>query len=479
MSRHPITFFFLLMSFGILFAGCGSQSQDGFDSFTFTENDLSQVQQLSNSGTLASSAAMQSGAVLLATSGASIDTQDVVHLEVRGVSGSLLPSAVPSAFVNSEKQRLYASVRTPILDDGRDLYRVNNAFLNVRSEMNATSQFLTRLVRGDMVQVIDIPNAAWAKVKLSSGQEGFVSFRYIAKVTTEERLASEKKKFEGKYFVDFQFLNVRKEPSSQSVKIAEIPGQTIVRPLSMNGEWARVTWNGVEGYASVQYLRPFQPSFIVRQDSYALPLLHYSAEDTASIAALPKHIALLQSKGYSIRTLSLLRDTVLSQEEKDTRIPPRTIALTITGVTAKNIRAVSDVLQTAKVQATLFLLTKDIGISGITEKMALTLLANGHELQSAGHTGDDLRSLTDSQLALEIVQSKKLLEDLTKREVYALSYPRGGVNDRVMDAMMKAGYLFGMSEAPDRSMTRAQFLRLPGLVVLGSMSAEDVLHLVE
>ncbi len=467
------------MSFGILFAGCGSQPQDGFDSFTFTEDDLSQVKQLSDSGVTTPPSITQSDATLLATTGATLLSDDAVQLEVRSFSGSLTPSLVPSSFANPAQQRLYASVRTPILDDGRDLYRVNNAFLNVRSEMNATARLMTRLVRGDMVHVIDIPNAAWAKVQLPSGQEGFVSFRYIAKVTTEERLATEKKKFEGKYFVDFQFLNVRKEPSSQSVKIAEIPGQTIVRPVSMNGEWARVTWDGKEGYASVQYLRPFQPSFIVRQDSYALPLLRYSADDAASIKALPKHMALLQSKGYSIRPLSLLRDTVLMQEEKDTRIPPRSIALTITGVNAQNVRAVSDVLQAAKVQATLFIVTKDVGLSGITEKMALTLLANGYELQSAGHTGDDLRSLTDSQLNLELVQSKKLIEDLTKREVYALSYPRGGVNDRVMEAMVKAGYLFGTTEAPDRSMTRAQFLRLPGLVVLGTMSAEDVLRLVE
>jgi peptidoglycan/xylan/chitin deacetylase (PgdA/CDA1 family) len=479
-SRSPVPFFFLLLSFGVLFVGCGSQEpENAFDSFTFTDKDLSEVHTLSNSGVVkqaGSSATIPSGVTILGASGSS--TLPPV-LQVGTASGIAITTSVLTPAASEEKKRLYTSLRTAVSEDGRDLYRVNNAFLNVRSQMDASSRLVVQLHRGDMVQVVDIPNAAWAKVKLLSGQDGFVSFRYIAKVTTEEKLATEKKKFEGKYFVDFQFLNVRQEPSSQSIKVAEIPGQTIIRPLSMNGEWARVSWDGKEGYASRQYLRAFQPTFLVRQDAYTLPILRYSADDSASIAALPKHIAFLQSKGYAIKPLSLLMDTVLAQESKDTRIPPNTASLTITSVTAKNIRVVSDALGKAKVTATLFVLTKDIGISGITEKMALTILANGHELQSGGHTGDDLRSLTDSQLGLELNQSKKLLEDLTKREVYALAYPRGGVNDRVMEKMANAGYLFGAADSSDRQFTRAAFLRLPGLLITGVMSAEDVLKLVE
>ncbi len=102
--------------------------------------------------------------------------------------------------------------------------------------------------------------------------------------------------------------------------------------------------------------------------------------------------------------------------------------------------------------------TKDFGLSGITEKMVLNLLANGNDLQSAGHTGDDLRSMTDSQVMLELGQSKKLIEEVSKHEVYAFAYPGGGVNDRIMKQASELGYLFGLTQTPDKKFLRSQTL---------------------
>jgi peptidoglycan/xylan/chitin deacetylase (PgdA/CDA1 family) len=151
----------------------------------------------------------------------------------------------------------------------------------------------------------------------------------------------------------------------------------------------------------------------------------------------------------------------------------------VDAVTGKNVKQVSDALQAAGVGATLFLETKDVGLSGITEKTILNLMANGNDLQSAGHTGDDLRSMTDSQVALELGQSKKLIEDITHKEVYAVSYARGGVNDRVMQQAAQMGYLFGLGQSPDKQFTRSQFLRLPTLLVTSGMSEQDIVKLVK
>jgi peptidoglycan/xylan/chitin deacetylase (PgdA/CDA1 family) len=178
-------------------------------------------------------------------------------------------------------------------------------------------------------------------------------------------------------------------------------------------------------------------------------------------------------------TLKTFYDLVLSQETRDARVSPDTVVLTISGVNAKNLRLVSDALETAGVGATLFIQTKDIGLSGITEKTVLNLMANGNDLQSGGHTGDDLRSMTDSQVLLELGQSKKLIQDLTHKEVYVVSYPKGGVNDRVMQQAGSLGYLFGISQSPDSHFSRSQFLRLPTLLVSSGMSPADVLKLVK
>lgn len=466
MSRSSLTFFLLIVSFGILFAGCGKPEPDkSFDEFTFSDTDLQKVEELTMSSSAAASGALMGEDYTTSTPTLSVGSGTTVLTE--GAAVTLDPA----------KKSFYDSLRTSVVDSTGNVYRVNNPFLNVRSTMSVGGEQVARLVAGDVVTVLEIPNAGWAKVKMLDGKEGYVSFRYLAKLTTDTKLPEEKKKFEGQFYVDFAFLNMRREPSTQSEKVGELPGQAVVKPLSMNGEWARVSYDGKEGYISTQYLKPFQPVFLVRQEEYKLPILQYYGDDSASITALPQHVAALKAAGKRVVTLKYLQDTILAQESRDTRIAPDTVALLIAGVTAKNIRAVSDALDSAGVTATLFLQTKDIGITGITEKMVLNLLANGNDLQSAGHTGDDLRSMTDSQAMLELGQSKKLIEDLTHKEVYAIVYPKGGVNDRIMTQAAEAGYLFGVSQSPDSKFTRSQFLRLPTLLVSSGMSADDIVRM--
>lgn len=473
MSRSSLTFFLLIVSFGILFAGCGqTQPEKSFDEFSFSDKDLQKVQQMATSS---ASGSAKSGPDYTQPQVLSVGQGSGVTVLAESSSSAAAVAVVP----DTQKKAFYDSLRATAMDQGQNSYRVNNPFLNVRASTDVTSALVERLDQGAVVTVLDIPNAGWAKVKMPDGKEGFVSFRYLAKLTTDTKMPGDKKQFEGKYYVDFDFLNIRKDPSSQSEKVGELPGQAIIKPISMNGEWARVSFGGKEGYVSTQYLKPFQPAFLVRQDEYQLPILQYFADDTSAIGALPKQIAALKAAGKKIVTLKTLYDTVLAQETRDARISPDTVALTITGVNAKNIRQVSDALQSAGVAATLFIQTKDIGLSGITEKTVLTLSANGDDLQSGGHTGDDLRSMTDSQVTLELGQSKKLIADLTHKEVYAIAYPKGGVNDRIMSQAAGMAYLFGVSQSPDKRFTRSQFLRLPTLVVSAGMNADDVLKLVK
>lgn len=495
MSRLPRSFviFILFIAFGSLFMGCSSkQAANPADEFTFTEQDLQRMQQTvsststgaeqtatGTSSTVTVLGADSSASPASSTASSAIGSTAQINLLAGSSSVSSYSSSAIAVILDPAKQKQYDSLRVAVADDGANVYRVNNAFLNVRSSMTTGAAQVEKLTQGDTVTVLDIPSAQWAKIKMADGKEGYAAFRYLAKITTEDRLAVEKKQFEGQYFVDFPFLNIRKDPSAQAEKIAELPGQAIVKPLSINGEWAHIAYQGKDGYVSSKYLSPFLPAFLVRQDSYTLPLLEYRAGDSGSMASLPKHIAALKAAGKKIVTLKSLYTTVLDQEKRDTRILPNTVVLTIAGVTAKNVKEVSDALQAAHVSATLFVQTKEIGLSGITEKTILTLMANGNEIQSEGHTGDDLRSLTDAQLTLELGQSKKIIQDITHQEVYAISYPQGGVNDRVMKMAAATGYLFGIGQAPDTTFTRSQFLRLPSLYVGSSMTPEEVTGLTK
>jgi uncharacterized protein YgiM (DUF1202 family) len=470
MSRSSLTFFLLVASFGILFAGCGTvEPEKSFEDFTFTEDDLEAVHELAGDeeDLTGSGVLMEEGELVLSV------TDEGTDITVTGQADTKVPS------VDEAKRALYASIRTGVGEQGAGVYRVNNQFLNVRLDMVVTSVQVETLYEGDLVTVIDMPNAEWAKVRLENGKEGYVAFRYLARMTTEEKLASEKKAFEGKYFVDYGFVNMRKEPSTQAEKVIEVPGKTILTPSSVGNGWARISYEGKDGYVSMQYLTAFAPAFLVRQDSYQLPILQYSADDSTSIAALPQHMAALKAAGMRIVTLKAFMDVVIGQETRDTRLPPNTVALIIVGINAQNFRSVTDAVSSAQVNATLFVQTKDIGLTGITEKMVLTQLANGNEIQSGAHTGDDLRTMTDAQVRLELAQSKKLIEDITKREVYAIQYPRGGINDRVLTEAADRAYLFGISQSPESYFTRGQLLRLPTLMVGSGMDGEDVVKLVQ
>lgn len=64
----------------------------------------------------------------------------------------------------------------------------------------------------------------------------------------------------------------------------------------------------------------------------------------------------------------------------------------------------------------------------------------GVEFGSHGHSHQALTKLSDEQLGDELVRSRKILEDITGRQVRLLSYPFGRCDKRVMTAARSAGY---------------------------------------
>jgi len=465
MSTRPLVAFLLVASFGILFAGCGTSTpEQPEEEFNFTEEDVARFRELARDAQEEIEQGVGTGTFVPRLSDGE---------EVEGVEG------VEAPVLDLSNVKRFESLRAGPAATGDNLYRVTNVFLNVRSEPRVTAAFVTRLDEGNMVKVLDFVNAAWAQVRLMDGMEGYVATRYIAKIVPEDRMAEEKQSFEGLYFVDFGFLNVRKEPDVQGEKLGELQGQEIVRPLHVDEVWARVPFNGEEGYVAREYLTPFLPTFLVRQDKYLLPVLHYRLNQEGLLDVLPQHIASLRSAGYTIVSLSDFYDLVLKQEQRDVRLEPNTVILAISDVSPENITDVSDALLASNVTATLFVTSQYLGLDGITERQVQSLLANGFDLQSGGHTGDDLRSLTNFQLELELKQSRRLLEKQTGKDVFVVAYPWGGVNERVMEHASDSGYLFGLSSAPQRTFSRSDFLQLPSFLVSVSMSGEDVLAFVE
>ncbi len=466
-SRHytaaaPLTWFLLVASFGILFVGCGGAAP-GEEEFTFTEDDMADFTEIADDITV-------SGSGSVTTSGS-----DVPYL-LPLPSGS--GAAMPEIVLDLTKVPQYNAIRAGSQTDANQ-YRVTNEFVNVREGQNSQSALVERLERGAMVSVLAFPDASWAEVQLADGKKGFIALQYLARVTSDDRLATEKKQFEGQYYVNFAFVNVRQSPDQSSPKIGEIPGQRLVKPISIQNGWAAVPFDGKTGYVSEGYLAPFLPSFQVRQNTFELPILHYKLDrdGTALLTALPSHVKALKDNGYTFMTLRQFGDLLTQQEARDVRLNPKSAVIAVSGLTVDNIQAASDTLNAAGIDATLFIETSLLGMTGITEKQLLTLRANGFDVQSGGHTGDDFRALTNAQATLELQQSRKLLEERGQTTVMAVAFPQGGVNDRIAMLASEAGYLLGLSEGSARTFTRADLLRLPGIVVFPTMTTEEVVKL--
>lgn len=61
--------------------------------------------------------------------------------------------------------------------------------------------------------------------------------------------------YAGTYTVTATSLNVRSTPSTSGAKVGTLPGGVQVSVSSANGKWAAVSYNGVSGYCSMDYLK--------------------------------------------------------------------------------------------------------------------------------------------------------------------------------------------------------------------------------
>lgn len=475
-TLHPFAVFLLVACFGLLF-GCRGPS-DVEEEFVFTEEDVARYRELAREAET-DVRGLRTGTGALRTDG-EVPEGGRPYLEgLSGGTGAALPISGDVAVLDLSLLPTYRAIRAGGTTMQGNIYRVTNEFLNVRAKAVTTAAAVARLERGELLEVAEFVNAGWARVKtVVGGTEGFVAQQYIARMTSDQKLPEEKKKFAGMYYVNFTFVNVRAAPDQKSEKLGELPSQALVKPTGIQGAWARVPFEGGEGYVSMNYLSPFQPRFLVRQERYELPVLHYRLGQTDVLEAIVQHVARLRQEGYTVWTFRDFHDFLLRQEQQDVRIPAKTVLLALSGLTPDTVRELSDALTPSTTRATLFLEARHLGLSGITEKMVLTLQANGFDLQSMGHTGDDLRALTNAQVELELRQSRQLLEGFTRKRVVAIAYPQGGVNDRVQELAMEAGYLLGMTSTPDRAFTRDQLLRLPSYLIFPSMGAEEVLTMV-
>ncbi|MGG0221982.1 SH3 domain-containing protein, partial [Bacillus toyonensis] len=133
--------------------------------------------------------------------------------------------------------------------------------LRVRSAANTSSSVLGNLKNGEKVTVLGKANG-WAKINYQ-GKEGYVSLEFITigkdsidptnptnpGQVTEERAV-----------VNASLLNVRKGPSTGAAAVGHLKNGETVTIIGKENGWAKIRFNGGEGYVSLQFLKVKQGS---------------------------------------------------------------------------------------------------------------------------------------------------------------------------------------------------------------------------
>ena len=90
---------------------------------------------------------------------------------------------------------------------------------------------------------------------------------------------------------------------------------------------------------------------------------------------------------------------------------------------------------------TVFLAVSLIGQHGyLTVDEIIDLQNHGFNFQSHGWRHEDMTSLSDEQLHLELVEARKTLSELLGKDVDEICLPIGYFSDRLLDKLSKEGY---------------------------------------
>ncbi|PFY61702.1 mannosyl-glycoprotein endo-beta-N-acetylglucosamidase [Bacillus toyonensis] len=164
-------------------------------------------------------------------------------------------------FVKLEAGKQEEKPAEDITNGTQEVGTINATSLRVRSAANTSSSVLGNLKNGEKVTVLGKVNG-WAKINYQ-GKEGYVSLEFITigkdsidptnptnpGQVTEERAV-----------VNASLLNVRKGPSTGAAAVGHLKNGETVTIIGKENGWAKIRFNGGEGYVSLQFLKVKQGS---------------------------------------------------------------------------------------------------------------------------------------------------------------------------------------------------------------------------
>lgn len=163
----------------------------------------------------------------------------------------------------------------------------------------------------------------------------------------------------------------------------------------------------------------------------------WSWKMTVTPQTFARHMQHLADKGYTTMTLSDLTAAIRGERT----MPEKPVVITFDDNNLSQYDTALPILEAHGQKAVFYLIVKYLDAAHMVNRdRALDLHAKGHEIAAHTMTHRALPGLNDADLAWELTESKRLLEELIGQPVKHLAYPGTAHNQRVRDATKAAGY---------------------------------------
>ena len=187
-----------------------------------------------------------------------------------------------------------------------------------------------------------------------------------------------------------------------------------------------------------------QQPFILREE---IPILMYHEIGTPAgpwkeLYVEPENFAQqldwLKENGYTTVGITDVYEHWYNQKP----LPEKPIVLSFDDGYRNMYEIVLPLLLARDMQATFFLYPAKFNTpTGLTTEMVAELADKGMEIGSHTYSHQDLTKISAVSLEKELLDSKKILEEITKKPIDFLCYPSGRFNEQVIAESKKAGYL--------------------------------------
>jgi peptidoglycan/xylan/chitin deacetylase (PgdA/CDA1 family) len=184
-------------------------------------------------------------------------------------------------------------------------------------------------------------------------------------------------------------------------------------------------------------------------DNRGIPVLYYhsvkeSADNEVTIKPekLREELKYIKDEGYSTLTISQLKDYILSNSP----IPQKSILITFDDGYMDNYNSAFPIMKEFNMTATIFCIASELDGSYYLSKEAIKEMSDyGIDIESHTVTHPHLNKLEYSKQLEELSESKKILENITGKEICSVAYPFGDFNDNSVKASREAGYVLGFT----------------------------------